>query len=186
VDQPEQLCKDRLMTVGITLRHALTLPTLAVLMTLSVANAQADGGGAANDTVIPNNQRLNHGVAESVYGIKKQAGCTTDLRMNPALDLAAQRHAEDMLGNPNLDGDIGSDGSTAQDRARAAGYRGTVTETVATLPSLAINGIDILGNWYYRPDYFAIMSNCANTQIGVRSVNSPGRSVAVAVYGQPG
>ena len=49
--------------------------------------------------------------------------------------LAAQRHAEDMLGNPNLDGDIGSDGSTAQDRARAAGYRGTVTETVRVCAS---------------------------------------------------
>jgi hypothetical protein len=29
------------------------------------------------------------------------------------------------------------------------------------------------------------MSNCANLQIGVRSVNASDRSVAVAVYGQP-
>jgi hypothetical protein len=99
--------------------------------------------------------------------------------------VAAQRHAEDVLNNRALDGDIGSDGSTVQARAQAAGYRGTVAETVAVLPSFAINGIDILGNWYYRPDYYAIMSNCANLQIGVRSVNSSDRSVAVAVYGQP-
>ena len=48
-----------------------------------------------------------------------------------------------------------------------------------------MNGLAILDDWYYRPDYFAIMSNCANTQIGVRSTNSPDRSVLVAVYGQP-
>jgi hypothetical protein len=30
------------------------------------------------------------------------------------------------------------------------------------------------------------MSNCANNQIGVWSVNSLDRSVVVAVYGQPG
>jgi hypothetical protein len=32
----------------------------------------------------------------------------------------------------------------------------------------------------------AIMSNCANTQLGVWSENSLDRSVVVAVYGQPG
>lgn len=131
--------------------------------------------------------RLNNGVAESVYGIKHQAGCTTDLKMNPALNQAAQWQADDLLNNRSLDGDIGSNGATAQGRAQAAGYRGTVAETVAILPSMSINGIDILGNWYYRPDYFAIMSNCANTQIGVRtSTNGLDRTVTVAVYGQPG
>jgi uncharacterized protein YkwD len=136
-------------------------------------------------TANADNNRLNNGVAQSVYVVKHQAGCTTDLAPNPALELAAQWHAEDALNNRVLDGDIGSDGSTVQDRARAAGYSGTAAETVAIMPSIAINGIDVLGNWYYRPDYFAIMSNCANTQIGVRSVNSPDRSVLVAVYGQP-
>jgi len=169
-------------------RGAGKLATSAVLSAglaaLGAVTVHADGG-AANDTVIPNNQRLNNGVAQSIYGVKRQAGCSTDLKVNPALELAAQRHAEDVLNNRALDGDVGSDGSTVQDRARAAGYSGVVAETVAVLPSLAINGIDILGNWYYRPDYLAIMSNCANTQIGVRSVNSPDRSVAVAVYGQP-
>jgi len=155
----------------------------AGIVTLGGVTAHADGD---NDTVIPNNQRLNNGVAQSVYVIRHQAGCTTDFTMNRTLNLAAQRHAQDVLNNHALDGDIGSDGSTPQDRAQGAGYRGTVAETVAILPSLAINGIDILGNWYYRPDYYAIMSNCANLQIGVWSLNSLDRSVAVAVYGQPG
>jgi uncharacterized protein YkwD len=131
------------------------------------------------------NARLNNGVVTNVDTIKKHAGCTTDLRMTPQLQLAAQRHTVDVLNNRDLDGDIGSDGSTVQDRARGAGYRGTVAETVAINQSLAINGLDVMNNWYYRPDYYAIMSNCANTQIGVWSENSLDRSVVVAVYGQP-
>ena len=70
-----------------------------------------------------------------------------------------------------LDGDIGSDGSTPQARANAAGFKGVVAETVAINPALAINGVEIMNQWYYRPDYMAIMSNCANTQMGVWSAN---------------
>ena len=62
---------------------------------------------------------------------------------------------------------------------------GTVAETVAINPALAISGIEIMNNWYYRPDYMAIMSNCANSQMGVWSVNSLDRTVVVAMYGQP-
>jgi uncharacterized protein YkwD len=170
------------MTVSDHARHAAALPTAVVFSATIVAL------GAVTATPIANadNNRLNNGVAQSVYSIKRQAGCTSDLKMNNALNLAAQWQADDVLNNRSLDGDIGSDGSTPQSRAQAAGYRGTVAETVAILPSASINGIDILNNWYYRPDYFAIMSNCANIQIGVRSSNSSDRSVAVAVYGQPG
>jgi hypothetical protein len=131
------------------------------------------------------NQRLNNGVVTNVGTIKSQAGCSTNLKVDPRLRLAAEWHANDVLNNRNLDGDIGSDGSREQDRARAAGYTGVVAETVAIHPALAINNLDIMSNWYYRPDYFAIMSNCANTEIGVWSENSLDRSVAVAVYGQP-
>jgi hypothetical protein len=132
------------------------------------------------------NSSLNNGVVVNVDTIKKHAGCTTGLKINPQLQFAAQRHTLDLLNNRALDGDIGSDGSTVQDRARAAGYSGTVAETVAINQSFAINGLDVMGNWFYRPDYYAIMSNCANTQIGVWSENAGiDRSVLVAVYGQP-
>lgn len=170
------------MTVSDTARHAATLPTFALLGAGIVTLCSVTAAPIAN----ADNNRLNNGVAQSVYAIKRQAGCTTDLKPNPALELAAQQHADDVLNNRALDGDIGSNGSTAQDRAGAAGYKGTVAETVAILASNSINGMDILGNWYYRPDYFAIMSNCANTQIGVRtSSNQLDRTVTVAVYGQP-
>jgi hypothetical protein len=137
-----------------------------------------------NPAAHADNARLNNGIVTNVDTIKKQAGCTTGLHINPQLQFAAQRHTDDVLTNRGLDGDIGSDGSTVQDRARAAGYTGPVAETVAINQSLAINDLDVIGNWYYRPDYFAIMSNCANTQIGVWSENSFDRSVLVAVYGQ--
>ncbi len=58
-------------------------------------------------------------------------------------------------------------------------------ETVAIKPALAISGVEIMNQWYYRPDYRAIISDCANTQMGVWSVNALELSVVVAVYGQP-
>src|SRR6201981_1491969 len=162
----------------------LTLPGLVVAVgtLLGVPAAHADGD---NNTLIPNNKRLNDSVVGNVFTIQHQAGCTNDVKINPQLQLAAQWHTRDVLNNRNLDGDIGSDGSTPQDRANAAGFRGTVAETVAINPALAISGIELINQWYHNPADFAIMSNCANSQIGVWSENSLDRTVVVAVYGQP-
>ncbi|OYN82432.1 CAP domain-containing protein [Mycolicibacterium sphagni] len=131
------------------------------------------------------NTRLNNGVVANVYTVQHEAGCTGDVKKNPALTQAAEWHADDVLNNRSLDGDLGSDGSTPQSRAAAAGFKGTVTQTVAINPALAINNLDVINQWYYDPAAFAIMSNCANTAMGVWSVNSLDRSVLVAVYGQP-
>jgi uncharacterized protein YkwD len=124
-------------------------------------------------------------VVANVYTIQHQHGCTTELKINLQLQLAAEWHTNDVLNKRALDGDIGSDGSTPQSRANAAGFQGVVAETVAINPALAISGVEIMNQWYYRPDYMAIMSNCANTQIGVWSANSLDRTVVVALYGQP-
>lgn len=164
----------------------LILPALVVTATagtlLGAPAAHADGD---NDTLIPNNKRLNDGVVANVYTMEHQAGCRNDVRINKQLQLAAEWHTRDVLNNRNLDGDIGSDGSTPQSRANAAGFHGQVAETVAINPALAISGIELINQWYYNPAYNAIMSNCANSQIGVWSENSPDRTVVVAVYGQP-
>ena len=141
---------------------------LRALPVVAVVGAAVAGTPAAN----ADNKRLNDGVVANVYTIQHQAGCTNDVKINPKLQLAAEWHANDVLNNRALDGDIGSDGSTPQSRANAAGYTGTIAETVAINPALAISGIEIMNNWYYRPDYMAIMSNCANSQMGVWSVNS--------------
>src|ERR1700733_1271962 len=140
----------------------------------------ADGGH--DDTVIPNNKRLNDGVVANVYTVQHQAGCVNDVRQNPQLQLAAQWHTHDVLNNRNLDGDLGSDGSTPQDRANAAGFHGPATETVAINPALAISGVELINQWYSNPADLAIMSKCANCEIGVWSENSLDRTVVVAVY----
>jgi uncharacterized protein YkwD len=163
----------------------LTLPALAVVAAGTVLGMPAAHADGDNNTLTPNNKRLNDGVVANVYTMQHQAGCTNDVKINPQLRLAAEWHTRDVLNNRNLDGDIGSDGSTPQDRANAAGFHGPVAETVAINPALAISGIELINQWYYNPAYFAIMSNCANTQIGVWSENSPDRTVVVAVYGQP-
>jgi uncharacterized protein YkwD len=152
------------------------LPVVAVVV----------GAVAGMPAASADNRRLNDGVIANVYTVQHQAGCTNDVKKNPQLQLAAEWHANDVLDNRTLDGDIGSDGSTPQTRADAAGFRGTVAQTVAINPALAISGVEIINNWYYRPDYMAIMSNCANSQMGVWSLNSLDRTVVVAVYGQPG
>lgn len=158
------------------------LLVMAVSPALGAPVAHADGD---NNTLIPNNKRLNDGVVANVYTIQQQAGCTNDVKPNPALQHAAQQHAADLMNNRNLNGDIGSNGSTPQQRANAAGYRGTVKETVAINPALAISGVELINRWYYDPADMAIMSNCANSNIGVWSLNSPSRTVVVAVYGHP-
>ena len=155
--------------------RSLALPALIVAALFSHAPvAHAD------------NKRLNDGVVANVYTVQRQAGCTNDIHINPQLRLAAEWHSRDVLNNRNLDGDIGSDGSTPQGRANAAGFHGQVAQTVAINPALAISGIELINQWYYRPDYHAIMADCANTEIGVWSENSLDRTVVVAVYGQPG
>jgi uncharacterized protein YkwD len=152
---------------------AFALTVLSAVLLMNAAPAAAD------------NSRLNNGVVANVYTIQHQAGCTTDIKQNLTLGLAAQRQARDMINNRALDGDPGSDGSTPQSRAEAAGFRGVVSQTVAINPALAINNVDVINRWYHDPRAFAIMSDCRNSAIGVWSENSLDRSVVVAVYGQP-
>jgi hypothetical protein len=167
------------------LRACLTASTATALLSVAALVMPAAYADNDNDTVIPNNKRFNDAVAANVYTIQRQAGCNNDLKLNPQLNLAAQWHTNDVLNNRALDSDVGSDGSTAQDRANAAGFQGTVQETVAINPALAMSGIELMRQWYYNPDYLRIMQNCANTVMGVWSENLIDRTVVVAVYGAP-
>lgn len=163
------------MTFSRAVRRGAALAALASLMIASsgVPTAQAD------------NNRLNESVFVNIYTAQQQAGCRTDPKIDGRLVEAARLHTLDVLNNTSLNGDIGSDGSTAQDRANGQGFVGKVSETVAINPALAISGIEILGQWWWDPPRRAIMQDCANTALGVWSENSLARSVVVAVYGQP-
>ncbi|MEN4476908.1 CAP domain-containing protein [Mycolicibacterium cosmeticum] len=157
-----------------------TYRALAPLMTLQYVLASVVAPAAHAD-----NTRFNNSVVADVYSIQRRAGCTNSVKMDPQLQLAARWHTVDVFNNRSLDGDIGSDGSIPQDRAAAAGFRGTVAETLAINPALAISGLELINQWYHNPSYLTIMSDCANTAIGVWSENSLDRTVVVAVYGKP-
>lgn len=154
-----------------------------LLMTVPAVVSVAVGAVVGVPIAQGDNKRLNDGVVANVYTIQHQAGCTNDVKINPQLRLAAEWHARDVLSNRDLGGDIGSDGSTPQDRAKAAGFQGQVAETVAVNSALAISGVELINQWYYNPAYFAIMSDCAHTHIGVWSEHRFDRTVVVAVYG---
>lgn len=152
----------------------LICPLAAVGMTAVVPAAHAD------------NKRLNDGVFVNIYTAQRQNGCKSDPRLDGRLVDAARRHTLDVLNHRDVNDDVGSDGSTPQDRAIAAGFNGKAAETVAISPAFAINGVDILNQWWYDPVSRAVMQDCGNTAIGVWSENRFDRSVVVAMYGQRG
>lgn len=154
-----------------------------LLLTVPAVVSVAVGAVIGAPIAQGDNKRLNDAVVANVYTIQHQAGCTNDVTINPQLQRAAEWHTRDVLNNRDLDSDIGSDGSTPQDRAKAAGFQGRVAETVAINPALAISGVELISRWYDNPAFLAIMSDCAHTHIGVWSENGFDRTVVVAVYG---
>lgn len=130
------------------------------------------------------NRRLNESVFVNVYTAQQRNGCTTDPKIDQRLIEAARRHTLDVRDHREINGDVGSDGSTVADRAEAAGFQGAVAETIAINPALAISGIEILNQWWHSPVSRAVMQDCNHNAIGVWSENSLDRSVVVAVYGQ--
>jgi len=157
---------------GAALLAVTVLSVIAALPQASIARAD--------------NRRFNNSVLANIYQAQHEAGCRNNVAMNAALQRAAQQHALDMLADRALDGDIGSDNSTPQDRAASAGFYGRkIAETVAINPALAISGTQLLTMWWDNPAYRAIMQDCDYSQVGVWSENSLDRTVVVAVYGQP-
>jgi hypothetical protein len=163
-----------------TLQTRMRYRAVVLFVPFTVAGMTVSGPAALAD-----NKRLNESVFVNIYTAQQQNGCTTDPRLDGRLVDAARRHTLDVLHNRGVNGDIGSDGSTPQDRANATGFTGKVAETVAINPALAISGIEILNQWWYDPASRAIMQDCSNTALGVWSENSLDRSVVVAMYGQP-
>ncbi|MGV9797359.1 CAP domain-containing protein [Mycobacterium sp. NPDC003449] len=152
---------------------------------VALALAAIAAAALAAPAASADNRKYNVNVIEAVGTVRVQAGCTEHLRVNPQLRLAAQWQAVDVLNNTDLNGDIGSDGSTPSVRAANAGYRGRVSETVAVNPALAMSGMELINRWFGDPEALAVMRDCSMTQIGVWSENRLDRTVVVAVYGVP-
>ncbi|GAA2265221.1 hypothetical protein GCM10010145_43190 [Streptomyces ruber] len=95
---------------------------------------------------------------------RSRAGCPA-LQGSPALDTAAQRHAQDMADH-DFFGHDGSDGSTMVSRAEAAGYTGwrALAENVAAgRPTAA----DVVRGWMDSPGHRANILDCSLKHIGV-------------------
>jgi len=153
----------------------LIMATAATGAMLCASSANAD------------NKRLNEYTYSGIYGAHQLNNCTNvdRIRRLRVLDDAARIHTLDVLNDRNLDGDIGSDGSTPQVRAASVGYRGVVGETVAINAALAISNLEVMTRWFNDPVTLGVMQDCKYTDIGVWSENSLDRTVVVAVYGQP-
>ena len=104
-----------------------------------------------------------------------------DIRMIPPLGLAAQRYARDLVSHPELGRPDRLDGSTPQSRSAAAGYPGRSARPSRSMRHWPSTPRDAITQWYHDPAAWAIMSDCANTAIGVWSENSLDRSVVVVV-----
>lgn len=134
-------------------------------------------------TAHADNRRLNESVFVNIFTAQHRNGCRTETRLDPRLIEAARRHTLDVRDHRNINGSIGSDGSTTLDRAFAAGFAGSVAETIAINPALAISGVEILNQWWHNPVSRATMQDCNHDAVGVWSENSLDRTVVVAVYG---
>ena len=93
----------------------MALKFFAAALLVVSANVGASVGTSA--PAAADNTRLNNSTFTNIYTMQRQAGCTTDPKLDGRLVDAARRHALDAVNNPAINADLGSDGSTAQSRA---------------------------------------------------------------------
>ena len=86
------------------------------------------------------------------------------LRLDAQLNAAAAMHARDMVGRARPR-HAGSDGSSPADRARRAGYRGTVLGE--TLSATRAAGTDTVDAWMTRPDTRAVITDPRGHDLGI-------------------
>ncbi len=101
---------------------------------------------------------------------RKAAGCPAVVS-DPALDVAAKRHSQDMA-NHNYFSHIGLDGSTYSQRASAAGYEfnasGEIIAAGYTDPRKVVDG------WMGSQGHREIIQQCSHQSIGIGAVSAPG------------
>jgi len=122
-------------------------------------------------------------VYSGVNRLRQTCGVIGD---DPRLQVAAQRHANDMLTN-GVNGHIGSDGSSPQARMADAGYSraGSTGEVVywgtgsAAAPNVALD------LWMQSPAHRAVILNCAFTAGGFATASDGNKMTAVGDFAAP-
>jgi uncharacterized protein YkwD len=104
-----------------------------------------------------------------INALRAKASCPP-LRIDPALQSAAQRHATAMA-KDNFFSHTGKDGSQLKTRINAAGYRwGAIAENIAAGQSSAD---DVVQEWYQSAGHKKNMLNCAYVDTGLAVVYQP-------------
>lgn len=103
--------------------------SLWIIITVGTATTASGGPGSASATcAFTVSSTSTSAVVDAINAYRADNGLPA-LTVNPTLTAAAQAHSNDMACN-SLFVHTGSDGSTPQSRATAAGYSGAVTENV--------------------------------------------------------
>ena len=95
---------------------------------------------------------------------------TNALAPQPQLTQAALAHTNDMVTN-NVFDQVGSDKSTPETRAKAAGYNGSVDENIGA-GSNAVQ--EIVDAWMNSPEHCSIIMDPANRTIGISYAHRTG------------
>lgn len=115
------------------------------------------------------NAHIQFRMLDSVNALRATAGVPA-LQLNAALTAAAATHARDMAVQ-NRPWHFGSDGSSPIDRARAAGYRGTVLGE--TISETYESELETIAAWMGRSDTRAVIIDRAARDLGVAFFQEP-------------
>lgn len=107
--------------------------------------------------------RIQFRMLDNVNALRARAGAPP-LQLNAGLIAAAATHARDMA-MQNRPWHFGSDGSSPIDRARQAGYRGTVLGE--TISETYESELQTLAAWMARPDTRAVITDPLARDMGL-------------------
>ena len=143
-----------------------------VMMALDVV---AGFAARADDSVTAMYSGLNR--------LRQTCGVIAD---DPRLELAAQRHADDML-KSGVNGHVGSDGSSPRVRIKDAGYTraGRTGEIVLWGTGSSVTPSEALDLWMQSPPHRDIILNCAFTAVGFAIAADGNKMTAVGDFAGP-
>jgi len=148
-----------MVSTEVTLTAALTTAAIPVVTPLAVQPPVEMQAGAREELAA-----LISEVVALTNQARRENGCDVMLTSSPLLDLAAQRHSEDMARRGYFD-HVSPDGAKPGDRISATGYRWSrYGENIAAghaSPAQVVKG------WMQSPGHRANLLDCAFREIGV-------------------
>ncbi len=160
------------------MKSAFILAATLALAACGGATTSSNSSGAASTAAQPANTAS---FASMINAVRAENGVAPVTRSSK-LDRAAQRHAEDMLNN-GFFSHTGSNGSTAGQRATAAGYRwSTVAENIAA--DYATKE-EALQSWVNSPGHQANNISPNVTNFGFGSAGTGRNKTWVLMFARP-